>query len=145
MNTIFSAYDVRGHIDDTLTPEHAWTVGRALSEYLPDEGCVALAWTAEANQNIVKGFVEGILLMCRDVYDCGQGEVQDLVGAIREHKGAGGALISHDTAQNMEVITIYDASEATITQANGLISFSKLVDSGNFIPPAKKGNLLHPR
>lgn len=145
MNTIFSAYDVRGHIDDTLTPGHAWTVGRALSEYLPDEGCVAMAWTADANQNIVRGFAEGVLLMGRDVFDCGQGEMQNVVSAIREQGAAGGALISHDGAQNMEIITIYDASGVTITEANGLISFSKLVDTCNFLPPAKKGTLLHPR
>lgn len=142
MGTIFSAYDIRGRADDALSVEYAWTAGKAVAEYLPDEGSVAVIKAADVNTEVAHAFVEGILLQGRDVVDCGQGDEQAVIAAITDKKAAGGALISHDGVQNLEIIALYDASGASITEANGLTAISELVDSGNFLPAPAKGHLI---
>ncbi len=141
MGTIFSAYDIRGHADDTLTVEHAWTVGKAFSEWLPEQGDVVVIKTANANKEIAHGFTEGILLQGRSVIDGGEGDQQAVVSAINENHSIGGALVGHDDIQNLEVIALFDSHGGVITDASGLPALHQLVDSGNFLPAPEKGQL----
>lgn len=143
MGTVFSAYDIRGRLGENISKEYVWTLGKAFSEYLPDEGkTIVLASTSQADPAIVHAFAEGVMLQGRDVIHLGEGGEQTVNGGINDHKAAGGALINHDGTQNIEIIALYDAAGASITAENGLTTISDLVESGNFLPATTKGELI---
>jgi phosphomannomutase len=141
MGSIFSAYDIRGHAADTLTVEYAWTVGKAFSEWLPEQGDVVVFKEQNAHGDIAHGFVEGMLLQGRNIIDGGYGDKAAVIAAINDHKAVGGALVSHDEVQNLEIIALFDGQGSVVDQAAGLLDVQQLADSGNFLPAAEKGHI----
>ena len=141
MSTTFSAYDIRGRVGETLSTEQAWNVGKAFAEWLPDEGPIVIAKSPAAHPDIFRGFVEGLLLQGRNVIDAGVGGQETVVDTVTTSNTAGAALISHDDAQNIEVMTLFDTDGATITAETGLADIQQLVEAGNFVPAAVKGTL----
>lgn len=141
MGTVFSAYDIRGNANDTLTVEYAWTVGKAFSEWLPEQGDVVVFKSQNANGDIAHGFVEGLLLQGRSVIDGGYGDQNAVITAIHDHQSVGGVLISHGDAESIEVIALFGGDGSTIDQSKGLADIQQLVDSGNFLPAPEKGHI----
>lgn len=141
MGTTFSAYDIRGNAHDTLTVEYAWTVGKAFSEWLPDQGDVVVYKAQNANGDIAHGLVEGLILQGRTVVDGGYGDHDTVVTTVQDLRAVGGVFISHDEAQNIEIITLFSSDGVAIDQSKGLMDIQELVDSGNFLPAAEKGHI----
>lgn len=141
MGTIFSAYDIRGRIGQTLTVEYAWTVGKAFAEWLTDEEDIVIVRGADADESIVHALTEGLLLQGRDVIDAGEGDQQKAVETIGEKQAAGGVLITHDTLQDIGIITLFDAQGIAVTAERGLEALEQMIDAGNFIPASKKGEV----
>lgn len=141
MGTIFSTNDIRGRIDESLTVEYAWTIGKAFAEWLPDDGVVVAVKTADANGPIAHALTEGVLLQGRDVIDAGQGDQLAIVNAIRDNQAVGGYMISHDSLENMGIITLFDRQGVTITAERGLMDIEELITAGNFLPAAEKGTI----
>ncbi len=142
MGITFSTNDIRGRADDTLTTEHAWNVGKAAAEWLPEQGSIVVVRSADANESTVHALIEGLLLQGRNVIDGGQGDQQAVVTAIGDKQAAGGVLITHDQLQNIEIITLFDALGSTVTAETGLAEIDQLVDAGNFIPATEKGSII---
>lgn len=141
MGTVFSAYDIRGNANDTLTVEYAWTVGKAFSEWLPEQGDVVVFKSQNAHGDIAHGFVEGLLLQGRSVIDGGYGDQSAVIGAIQDRQAVGGVLVSHEDASDVEIIALFGGDGSTIDQSKGLTDIQQLVDSGNFLPAAEKGHV----
>lgn len=144
MSNVFSGFDIRGRVDDSLTPEYAWNVGKAFADWLPEDGSVVVVSTQTAVPTIVKAVIEGLRLQGRTVIDGGQGDEQTLVQVSVASKTAGGVLVGHDGLENVETIQLYQENAVAITADNGLIEISDLVEAGNFVPAAVKGELTNP-
>lgn len=142
MGTIFSTDDIRGRLDDGVTVEYAWNVGKAFSEWLPDQGTIAVVRLESANQEIVHAFIEGMLLQGRDVIDAGVGGHDKVADVQYAASPLGIVLIGHDDAQNIETIALYDESGVIIAADNGLDDIKTSAESGNFLPAAQKGKLI---
>lgn len=140
MSTIFSAYDIRGRAGETLTVEYAWTVGKAVAEWLTEAGPVVIAKADNASEEICHALTEGVLLQGRNALGAA-GDQQAVIDAITGNQAAGGIFISHEDVQGLEVITLFDASGATVTGDSGLATIAELIDAGNFLPADKKGEL----
>ena len=141
MSTIFSDYDIRGRIEDSMSREFVWNVGKALAEWLPQDGTVAVVSADGASDVIIKSLIEGLRLQGRHVIDGGVGDQQTLSQINIGSKTAGGVLLSHDTLQNVEVIALYQENDSLITMDTGLQQIIELAESGNFVPAAIKGEL----
>lgn len=141
MGSIFSVYDIRGRGDDSLNTEYVWNVGKAFAEWLADDGAIALVKHPDANQTTAHAFTEGALLQGRNVIDMGIGDQQGLIALLRDGRAVGGAIITHDALQNIEIITLLDAQGMGITAESGLSEIAELVEAGNFVPAAQKGEL----
>jgi phosphomannomutase len=141
MSNIFSGFDIRGHIDDSLTPEYAWTVGKAFADWLPEDGPVVVVSDVAASLAIVKAAVEGLRLQGRNVIDGGQGDEQTIIQVSVASKTAGGVLVGHDDLEGLETIRLYQENAVAIGSDNGLIEISDLIEAGNFVPAAVKGEL----
>ena len=144
MSNIFSSFDIRGRIDDSLTPEYAWNVGKAFADWLPEEGHITVLSDVAAEPKIVHALIEGIRLQGRSVMDGGQGGAERLIQLTADNKPAGSILVSHDDVQGLEVIQLYQENGVAISSDNGLIEIGQLVDAGNFVPAAVKGDLIQP-
>lgn len=142
MSNIFSSFDIRGRIDDSLSPEYAWNVGKAFSDWSPEEGHITIVSDPNAEPKIVHAFIEGVRLQGRAVMDGGQGDAQHLIEITSDNKPAGSVMISHDAAQGLEIIQLYQENGVALSSDNGLIEISQLVEAGNFVPAAVKGELL---
>lgn len=141
MSTIFSNYDIRGRLDDSMSKEYVWNIGKALAEWLPFDGTVAVVSAQGADDAIIKSFIEGLRLQGRHVIDGGVGDQQTLSQINIGSKTAGGALISHDPLQDVEVVALYQENDVSITAETGLQQITELAESGNFVPAAVKGEL----
>lgn len=144
MRTVFSTYDIRGRLDESLTVEYAWTVGKAFAEWLPDEGSIVIVSAPGANPSIVHALTEGVLLQGRDVIDLGTADQQALVETVAEKSAAGGMIVGREDVEQMEVITLYDAKGVAITDEMGLTAIEELINAGNFLPAASKGTVTRP-
>ena len=142
MSNIFSSFDIRGRLDESLTPEYAWNVGKAFADWLPEEGHITVVSEVNAEPKIVHAIVEGIRLQGRAVMDGGQGDAQRLIELTADNKPAGSILVSHDGIQGLEIIQLYQENGVALSTDNGLLEVSELVESGNFVPAAVKGELL---
>jgi len=139
MGTIFSTDDIRGRVDDTLTTDYVWTAGKALAEWLPEQGDIVVMRSEAANAAMVHAFTEGVLLQGRTVIEGGQGDSRLLRSIIRDTSAAGGAAISHDSLQNLEIITLLDSQGVTLTTETGRAEIEQLIEAGNFVPASEKG------
>ena len=138
---MFSSFDIRGRLSDSLTPEYAWNVGKAFSDWLPEDGHITIVSDQVSEPKITHAITEGIRLQGRDVIDGGHGDVKRLIQLTADHKSAGSIMISRDDIQGLEVIQLYQENGVAISSDNGLIEIGELVDAGNFVPAAVKGEL----
>ena len=141
MGTIFSTDDIRGRAEETLTTEYVWNIGKALAEWLPQDGDVVIVRSLGANDTTVRALTEGVLLQGRNVIDGGEGGVQETITAVGDDHAAGGILVAHNDLENLEIITFFDAQGVTITDQTGLNQIKELVEAGNFVPAAEKGSV----
>lgn len=141
MSNMFSGFDIRGRFGETLTVEYAWNVGKALADWLPQEGRVVIVSSASAKPEVIKAIIEGLRLQGRNVIDGGQGDRQTMIQISTASDTAGGVLIGHDDLENLETIELYQENATPITSDTGLTQIASLVDAGNFVPAAVKGEL----
>jgi hypothetical protein len=141
MGNIFSSTDIRGYVGKTLTKEYVWNVGKGFAEWLPDNGDVVVMQSESANHDMVHALIEGILLQGRSAIDAGVGQHQDVIATIMDKKAAGGAVVEYEEAQNLAVITLFDARGVGVIDSSGLAEINQLVDAANFLPASAKGEV----
>lgn len=137
----FTSYDIRGKVQDGVSLELAWNIGKALADWLATYGKVTIVRDKGANERLVGAIIEGLRLQGRDVVDGASGDKELLIGRIKEAGLSGGVLVSHDINQDVCVIELYDDKALLITSTNGLKDIAELVEAGNFVPSATKGEL----
>lgn len=142
MSIIFSGFDIRGRLDDSLTPEYAWNVGKAFADWLPEDGSIFVMRENDATEAIAKALVEGARLQGRDVVLGGEGDAVAVTDTLAGNAAVGGILVGRDSLQAVETIQLFQADGTPVTSENGLLGISALVDAGNFVPAAVKGDLV---
>ncbi len=133
--------DIRGRADDSLTAEYAWNIGKALADWLPDEGTVAIAASSNVNETLAHALCEGVLLQGRDVAYGASSTRETAITAIAEKRVVGGVSISHDDVSGLEIIELFNAQGQTVTSESGLAEINQLIEAGNFVPSPQKGTL----
>lgn len=137
----FTAYDIRGKIKEGASLELAWNIGKALADFLPTYGKVAIIHGEAGNHTLVDALVEGLRLQGRDVVNYGHGGKTQLLDHIKQEGYSGGILVDHDSAEDVCVIELYDDKGGLVAAENGLNDIADHVRAGNFVPAAKKGEL----
>ncbi len=95
LDSIFLAYDVRGRVGVDLTNEVAHLIGRALGDWLPVDGPVAVGYDMRPDSvELANALIEGLLLQGRDVINIGQVTSDMIYFAVGKHELAGGAMIT---------------------------------------------------
>ena len=137
---LISNYDIRGTEDTGLTVECAWNVGKALADWLPTVGSVAVMYLP-TEQTLARGVIEGLRLQGRTVIDGGNGDKDSAKAYVKSANLSGAAVIGHDDLENVSTIELYQQDARLIESETGLKEIRELVQAGNFVPAAAKGEL----
>jgi hypothetical protein len=137
---LISAYDIRGTEESGLTIECAWNVGKALADWLPVAGNVAVMYLP-AQENLARGVIEGLRLQGRNVVDGGTGDSEKAKTYITTAGLAGAAVIGWDDLDKVSTIELYQNTAKLIDVEGGLKEIRELVQAGNFVPAVAKGEL----
>lgn len=137
---LISTYDIRGTEATGLTVECAWNVGKALAEWLPTSGRVLVAGRAD-HATLIEATIEGLRLQGRDVLQGGELAKEQLAELVPSQHLSGAVLIGHDELTDEHTIELYQHEGRLVTSETGLQSIRDLIDAGNFVPAAVKGNL----
>ena len=93
--SIFKAYDIRGKVGTELTADVATAVGRALADWLPTEGPVAVGRDMRPDSaELAQALIQGIRTQGRDVIDIGQVTSDMIYFAVGSLGLAGGAMVT---------------------------------------------------
>lgn len=137
---LISTYDIRGTEATGLTVECAWNVGKALAEWLPTSGRVLVAGRVD-HQTLIDAATEGLRLQGRDVTLGGELGKEQIADLVTSQQLSGAVLIGHDALTDEHTIELYQHEGRLVTSETGLQSIRELIDAGNFVPAAVKGEL----
>ena len=133
--------DIRGTEATGLTVECAWNVGKALADWLPTTGSVVVVYVP-TQKHIADGVIEGLRLQGRSVVDGGVGDKEAAKTRITSGGLSGAAVVGFDDEAKMTTIELYRDDAKLIDSDNGLEKIRQLVEAGNFVPAAIKGELV---
>lgn len=132
--------DIRGKNGTELTVETAWNIGKAAADWLSTAGSiVVLAYPTL--QDIKHAVTEGVRLQGRNVIDGGTGDGEVAVSFIKTSGLSGAIVIAYDQAADVVSLEIYQEEGLRIEKESGLNELYELVQAGNFVPAAVKGEL----
>jgi phosphomannomutase len=143
--SIFKAYDIRGISGEELTAELAEAVGRAVADFLPDEGPVIVGRDMRVDSGELEAAViRGLTQQGRDVWDIGL-VTTDMVyfGAGRfADEVAGGVMVtaSHNPGK-YNGIKLIGRGSVPMGAANGLMDIKRRVADDDYLEPKRKGNV----
>lgn len=138
---LISECDIRGTEASGLTVECAWNVGKALADWLPTAGSVVVVYDP-AQKHMADAVVEGLRLQGRSVIDGGNGDSEAAKARIKTGGLSGAAVIGYDDAAKMTTIELFGENAERIESGSGLHEIRQLVEAGNFVPAAVKGELV---
>lgn len=137
---LISSYDIRGTEETGLTVECAWNVGKALADWLPTAGKVAVMGIP-TGRHLADAIIEGLRLQGRDVVNGGSGNKEAAISYIKTAGLSGAAVVGFDELEKVMTIELYTDDAKLIDSETGLREIRELVESGNFVPAATKGEL----
>jgi phosphomannomutase len=92
---IFKAYDVRGKVGDELNAELVENIGKAVADWLPKKGTVAIGRDMRPDSaELADAMIKGLIAQGRDVLDIGQVTSDMIYFAVGKYGLAGGAVIT---------------------------------------------------
>ncbi len=137
--SIFKAYDIRGLVGTELTNEVAEGVGRALADWLPTKGAVAVGYDMRPDSRQLAAAVRlGLRTQGRQVVDIGEVASDMIYFAVGSLKTAGGAMVT--ASHNPGVyngIKLCGEGARPISIETGLAEIRDAVATDGYKPAAK--------
>lgn len=137
----FTAYDIRAKLKAGASLEFAWNVGRALAEWLSTTGSVVVARGQGADEELVGAVIEGLRLQGRDVCDAGSRDKEGIVALVQKAGYSGAVLVAYDQLTDEVTIELYKEEGHLLDSETGLREIKELMNAGNFVPAAVKGDV----
>jgi len=137
---LISSYDIRGTEETGLTVECAWNVGKALADWLPTVGSVVVTHVP-SRQHLADAVIEGLRLQGRNVVNGGNGDKEAAISYVKTAGLSGAVVVGYDELGKVTTIELYQDEARLIDSETGLQQIRELVEAGNFVPAAVKGEL----
>lgn len=137
---LIKEYCIQGTTESGLDTECAWNVGKAMADWLQTAGNVAVVYD-QSQLQLANALMEGVRLQGRNVVDGGVGDAALAVRHISALGLSGAAVILLDQATGMVSIEVYNEAGVRIESETGLKDIQALVEAGNFVPAATKGEV----
>lgn len=133
-------YDIRGTGETGLTIEVAWNIGKAVADWLPTAGDVIVLYVPKA-QATAYAIVEGLRLQGRNTVDGGVGDKDAAIAHIKTSGLSGAVVIGIEESTGVAIIQVFKEDGTVVSFESGLNEIKELVEAGNFVPAAVKGEL----
>lgn len=133
---IFKAYDVRGKVGSELTPALLKNIGRAMADWLPKIGVVAVGRDMRPDsKELAEALIQGLRQQGRGVWDIGEVTSDMIYFTVGHHKLAGGVMItaSHNPGEYNGIKLCREEAQP-IGEETGLFQIRDLVLAGKFKP-----------
>lgn len=139
----FKAYDIRGEIGVTLTPEIAFRIGRAYGCWLQPRRVVIGADVRLSSDELKASLAEGLILSGADVIDLGQTGTEEIYFATRELNASGGIQVtaSHNPAQYNGMKLVREEARP-ISNDSGLLEIKRLAESNQWPQSERRGSVI---
>ncbi len=140
---IFKAYDVRGKVGSELNAEVATSIGRAVADWLPEKGIVAVGRDMRPDsEELAEAIKNGLIQQGREVWDIGQVTSDMIYFAVGANNLAGGVMItaSHNPGEYNGIKFCREEAKP-IGQESGLFEIRDLAEAGNFSFVQTKGKI----
>jgi phosphomannomutase len=147
MNTIkhiFKAYDVRGKVGTELTPRVVEDIGKAMADWLPNKGPVAVGRDMRPDSaELASAMIKGLTTQGRDVWDIGEVTSDMIYFATGNYKLAGGAMItaSHNPG-DYNGIKFCREEARPIGEDTGMFEIRDAIISGDFKTSKSRGKVM---
>ncbi len=141
--SIFKAYDVRGKVGSELTPIVAENIGKAVAQWLPESGVVAVGRDMRPDSaELAAALIQGLTQQGRDVWDIGEVTSDMIYYAAGTYNLAGGVMItaSHNPGEYNGIKFCREEAKP-IGEESGLFDIRDLAQQNNFEPAAKSGTV----
>src|SRR5258708_7400172 len=141
---IFKSYDIRGIYGQELTADGAYLIGRAAAQYLqvPEiaVGRDMRVSSPEITAALIRGFTDGGV----NVIDLGMTTTDELYFAVGKFSYSAGVMVtaSHNPGE-YNGMKFCRAEAFPISKETGLDAMRDLAVKGNFVEPARKGEVTH--
>ncbi len=123
-----------------LTIEYAWNAGKAIADWLPTAGNVVVVYVVTQHE-LASAVIEGLRLQGRAVVDGGTGDKDAAIAYIKTSGLSGGVVVGFDEMNNRPTIEVYLDDTRRTEYDTGLQEIAQLIEAGNFVPAAVKGEL----
>lgn len=143
LDAVFKAYDIRGVVDDELTPELVRDIAQAFAEAMPP-GTVAVGRDMRADsEELAAAFTDGLIARGREVLDIGMVTTDMSYFAVGQYDLAGAAMItaSHNPGK-YNGIKLTAAGVVQLSADGGLNKLKERVLKGGFEPVKELGKKL---
>lgn len=140
IENMLTDYDIRGTAETGLTIECAWNVGKAVADWLSTGGNVIVLYVP-AGQATANAVIEGVRLQGRNVVDGGVGDKDAAIAHIKTSGLSGAVVVGVEESTGITSIQIYKEDGGLVDSESGLREIAELVEAGNFVPAAVKGEL----
>ena len=141
--TIFKAYDIRGTFPDQMNAGVAEAIGRALADFLPTEGAMAVGRDMRLDsRELAEALIRGLTAQGRDVVDIGLVTTEMIYFAVGHYDLAGGAMVtaSHNPGQ-YNGFKLCGREAATIGGETGLAVLKTTLERDQFKTAGQKGTV----
>jgi phosphomannomutase len=142
-SSIFKAYDIRGKVGTELNADTAERVGKALADWLPNEGAVAVGRDMRPDsKELAQALIDGLRLQGRAVWDIGQVSSDMIYFAVGKFGLAGGAMVtaSHNPGE-YNGIKLCREEAKPIGIDTGLADIRDAVVADTFVPALERATL----
>ncbi len=143
INNIFKAYDVRGKVGTELTVETVEKIGKAMADWLPKDGPVAVGHDMRPDSSeLAEAMIKGLTMQGRDVIDVGLISSDMVYFAAGNYGLAGGAVItaSHNPGEYNGIKFCREEAKP-ISLDIGLAEIRDNVIAGKFKTSTQKGTV----
>jgi phosphomannomutase len=141
---IFKAYDIRGEVGPELNAEIVLNIGKALADWLPDDGPVAVGRDMRPDsKELADAMIKGLTAQGRDVWDIDQVTSDMIYFAAGKYGLAGGAVItaSHNPGA-YNGIKFCGSNAKAIGDDSGLFEIRDIVLSQKFKKTGSTGEII---
>jgi len=147
ISNIFKAYDVRGKVGTELNPDVAERIGKAVADWLPQKGAVAVGRDMRPDSaELATAAIQGLTKQGRDVIDIGEVTSDMIYFAVGNYQLAGGLMVtaSHNPGEYNGIKLCRDEAQP-IGQESGLFDIRDKVVSNDFKPAATRPGKVEQR
>jgi phosphomannomutase len=144
--SIFKAYDIRGISGEELTTDVARAVGKAVADFLPNDGPVVVGRDMRVDSgDLCDAVIDGLTSQGRDVWDIGLVTTDMIYFAAGwfGEKVAGGVMItaSHNPGK-YNGIKLTGQGAVPMGATNGLLDIKRIVQEDDFKVSSRHGGVV---